>query len=44
MIILLTLFVFFRLQEKAALGVTMALGIVAVPAWVLANLKHYRGA
>jgi hypothetical protein len=29
------------LQEKVAMGSVMLLSIIAIPAWVLLNLKHY---
>ncbi|XP_028139844.1 uncharacterized protein LOC114334045 [Diabrotica virgifera virgifera] len=29
--------------EKFVHGIALAVGIVAVPAWVLVNIKHYRG-
>ena len=32
------------LQEQVAHGLAVAFGVVAVPAWVLVNIKHYRGA
>ncbi|CAG9840482.1 unnamed protein product [Diabrotica balteata] len=29
--------------EKLAHGIALTVGIVTVPAWVLVNIKHYRG-
>lgn len=29
--------------EKVAHGVALVVGITAIPAWVLVNLKNYRG-
>ena len=35
-------FYFFILQEKVGIGVVMVAGVIAFPAYVLANLLNYR--
>lgn len=33
----------FSFAEKVVHGVIIAFGLLATPAWVLVNMKHYRG-